>query len=1410
MTRLRKSARCKAFVLALALALASGGRPALSDDTDLLRTTSSNPFVFILVDTSASMSLSPDGKWVHANADDPRSKLYQVKRVLYEVLKEVNDVHFGFAALNQDKSAPLAKHWLYYSTGTLPSNWPLPYPAPDANGPVIINADGTVTNDLQGDLITFGPNLPTTNSGVACTTNAGVTTCTAGTCAAPLKLSTEREKINRFSRLGSDGSQTSVIWITGGTGNKTYRLTVTRPGTKPDASANPPLGKDNMNVKLVLEQISNCTTLNAVSTFTTNLDLKLWTDFLMFDENRGSDTAPNDGTSSGVDSVAGFWDNKDLANVATCNAPHPFSGDGWEGNYDGSTSGSLPAGVTTSSQDPYCKVAGTCYNVKRTTQFDPLGRPLDRGDVLPFDWRVENKEELLNRLAPSQADGAPDYRIASYFSNQVDSTTGTLKLLNADRSPLFATGPTPLGKAINDFRCFYLGEGGKCRDVAYNPGWEALNIKYDRDSGCRRPYLIVISDGNDTCKGEDPCAETANFRKSGIRTWSIAYGADCSKVGNPLKCMTQNTDGTLLCPQNASDLRTELLKILGEIKAQSRAFASAAVPSVQAIVADKVFLTNFTPFNATAAWDGHVNGFLKPVPTKPDGTPDESKSLWDSGKVMLTQTNADPLGGLADQRRVYYSQDSSTGLYSDKRRLLEAPADSQTALWQDLWRGFEIPFTAGDTASESAAKTTTLNILQKTFAVKTHVETDPKTGEKTTFRYLLGDIFHSNPLVVGAPPNTLYFNADLNGYRAFYRKHELRRRMLLMGANDGMLHAFDAGRYDRSVAVANALKDRTQFNNGTGKELFAYTPREALPIVRTITTAAFHQWGVDGTVTAGDVFIDPLHNGTPTAGEREWRTVVFGGMREGGSSYYALDITQPDELVTEKVPPVTDPNVLKLLVPPPSDKKVPKSLLSSNPAFVASTPGVNDYLPSCTRGDNGTSAPPSPPGGGTADCGPLPFPAALWEFTDSVRNASGTAVRLDEDGNGISDLGFTWSIPNIGRIRITEGGKTVDKYVMVVGGGFDPSGKTAPKAPSRAYWLYMVDIETGKAIYKRPLEGIVPSEPAAVDTNQDGAIDRIYIGSGSGKLYRVDLLPGSDGKYPGLVNKAVRAMDGLTYTVQRLDETAWVPRAVFDASVGLPSGQVRPIYYRPSVIFVPKLGLYALSFGTGDREDLWATLNEPAGRFYVFVDDTDLLPSGTVLDETRLTRITVAGVSTSTDYLFGTTLGSRGWYLELATNERLITDPFALSGVSFFSTFTPNPPPDPTAKNALCSREGDSHVYIVSTVNGNPYLDSGTGLVRSFKITGFVTNPYTESRQTKNAVPSTGGGTGGTGSGTTPVEICDTPTQDRLKESLKSIFPINCKFSNQTIDIKTISSDTRLFCIAPVPVCTIDKNWREH
>jgi hypothetical protein len=49
----------------------------------------------------------------------------------------------------------------------------------------------------------------------------------------------------------------------------------------------------------------------------------------------------------------------------------------------------------------------------------------------------------------------------------------------------------------------------------------------------------------------------------------------------------------------------------------------------------------------------------------------------------------------------------------------------------------------------------------------------------------------------------------------------------------------------------------------------------------------------------------------------------------------------------------------------------------------------------------------------------------------------------------------------------------------------------------------------------------------------------------------------------------------------------------------------------------------------------------------------------------------------------------------------------------------------------------------------------------------------------------------------------------KITEALKALMPPYCKFNNHTVDIKTSRSDTGQVFIAPVPVCIVEKNWRE-
>ena len=133
---------------------------------------------------------------------------------------------------------------------------------------------------------------------------------------------------------------------------------------------------------------------------------------------------------------------------------------------------------------------------------------------------------------------------------------------------------------------------------------------------------------------------------------------------------------------------------------------------------------------------------------------------------------------------------------------------------------------------------------------------------------LIGDIINSEPVYVGAPNNRLYLNSSFTGassYPTFAAASASRRAMVYVGANDGMLHGFDAT---------------------TGAERFAFVPSGAINAsLRSYTQPGYeHRYLVDGDITVADVYDTTL---------LRWRSVLVGTLGRGGNSIYALDVTDP-------------------------------------------------------------------------------------------------------------------------------------------------------------------------------------------------------------------------------------------------------------------------------------------------------------------------------------------------------------------------------------------------------------------------------------------------------------------------------------------------------------------------------------
>lgn len=126
----------------------------------------------------------------------------------------------------------------------------------------------------------------------------------------------------------------------------------------------------------------------------------------------------------------------------------------------------------------------------------------------------------------------------------------------------------------------------------------------------------------------------------------------------------------------------------------------------------------------------------------------------------------------------------------------------------------------------------------------------------------LGDIINSDPAFSGAEGYgyQLLPNEAGRKYTTYLDDKENRNEMIYVGANDGMLHAFDAS---------------------SGDEVFAYIPNIILDKLPALADPNYaHSFYVDGAPIVTDAYIGG-----------GWKTVLIGTFNAGGKGVFALDIS---------------------------------------------------------------------------------------------------------------------------------------------------------------------------------------------------------------------------------------------------------------------------------------------------------------------------------------------------------------------------------------------------------------------------------------------------------------------------------------------------------------------------------------
>lgn len=184
--------------------------------------------------------------------------------------------------------------------------------------------------------------------------------------------------------------------------------------------------------------------------------------------------------------------------------------------------------------------------------------------------------------------------------------------------------------------------------------------------------------------------------------------------------------------------------------------------------------------------------------------------------------------------------------------------------------------------------------------------------------WLLGDIVNSSPVSVGRPTASYDTSFGDNTYLEYKQKYEKRRQMVYVGANDGMLHAFNVGFYDPNT-LSYELSANGEVEHPLGAELWAYVPYNVLPHLQWLAKADYpHTYYVDGSVRSYDVNIftpDATHPGG-------WGTIIVVGMRFGGGDFTLdpnsdADGNAADDITTRSgfiVMDVTDPESPPVLI----------------------------------------------------------------------------------------------------------------------------------------------------------------------------------------------------------------------------------------------------------------------------------------------------------------------------------------------------------------------------------------------------------------------------------------------------------------------------------------------------------------
>jgi hypothetical protein len=444
---------------------------------------------------------------------------------------------------------------------------------------------------------------------------------------------------------------------------------------------------------------------------------------------------------------------------------------------------------------------------------------------------------------------------------------------------------------------------------------------------CRQKFAVLISDGADTyaCAGtgtetqsdmykrrRESVAKAKALADAGYRVFVIGFGSDMpanvrntlnwmayyggtdnplqANTGNPsaydpsavtISCQASSTTGICdgssrecyatendpgntplsgyaFIAANADEISSQLKMAFNIIREANYSFSQASVQLNRTVDENFIYEGSVQPIANDPFWFGHLRKYA----INDDGS--RGAELWNAGQMLMTTD--------ASVRNI------KTYIAGSMTPFTTAIDRSYFAVSTDAIRNMVVGFFRGESA---------YNIEN----------------------WKLGDIFRSKPITVGTPSFFFEDVRDTQNAFAAFRSTHLRDsspytgRVVLVGANDGQLHAF---------------------KTSDGSEAWSFVPPSLLSRLKLIAhnthpTNLSHQSYVDGPVTVADAWVPDSASSGTFKYVADWRTHVIFGLGQGAGEnlwsssthcdsgfsqkytssypyycgYYCLDVTDP-------------------------------------------------------------------------------------------------------------------------------------------------------------------------------------------------------------------------------------------------------------------------------------------------------------------------------------------------------------------------------------------------------------------------------------------------------------------------------------------------------------------------------------